>query len=152
MEDVQNMVTALYTVKSGLDHAQRHSPKAGQLSVLQVIASKPGISPKAIAEELNLHPSSITRQVQVLEDAGYVTVVVNPEDRRSCHITLTDAGRDEVQRLTRIGLERFALFVADWEAEEVQTLARLLWKFRVSATEVGNQEQRTSGRHWQHEP
>jgi DNA-binding MarR family transcriptional regulator len=151
MEDIQEMVTALYAVKSGMDHAQRQSPKAGQLSVLQVIAGKPGISPKAIAEELHLHPSSITRQVQVLAEAGYVMMDVNPEDRRSCHITLTDAGRDEMQRLTQIGLGRFALFVADWEAEEVRTLARLLRKFRESATEVTAQEQHTGGRRWQRE-
>jgi DNA-binding MarR family transcriptional regulator len=151
MEDIQHMVAALFTVKSGMDRAQRQRPKAGQLSILQVIAGHPGINPKAIAEELDRHPSSITRQVQALSEAGFVTLVVNQEDRRSCHITLTDAGRDEMHRLTQIGLQRFALFVEDWDAEEVRTLARLLWKLEASKAEVAAQEQHTKGRHWQHE-
>ncbi len=151
MEDIQQLVAALFTVKSSLDRASRRSPKAAQLTVLQVIAAHPGVSPKAIAEELDLHPSSITRQVQALEDAGYVAVVANQEDRRSCHITLTYAGRDELDRLTQIGMARFASFVADWDASEVQMLAKLLWKLETSKAEVVAQEQRTKGRHWQHE-
>ena len=151
MEDIQQLVAALFTVKSSLDRASRRSLKAAQLTVLQVIAAHPGFSPKAIAEELDLHPSSITRQVQALEDAGYVAAVANQEDRRSCHITLTDAGRDELDRLTQIGMARFASFVADWDASEVQMLAKLLWKLETSKAEVAAQEQRTKGRHWQHE-
>jgi DNA-binding MarR family transcriptional regulator len=80
-----------------------------------------------------------------------VAVVANQEDRRSCHITLTEAGRDEMNRLTQIGLDRFATFVADWDAQEVQTLARLLLKLEASKAEVASSEQRARGRHWQHE-
>ncbi len=120
--------------------------------MLQLIAANPRVSPKAIAAELDLHPSSITRQVHVLEDAGHVAVVANQEDRRSCRITLTDAGREELNRLTQIGLGRFATFVAAWDAEEVRTLARLLWKLEASMTEGVQPEPRPGGRHWQHEP
>jgi DNA-binding MarR family transcriptional regulator len=151
MEDVQQLVAALFTVKNSLERAQRHSPRASQLAVLQVIATHEGISPKMLAADLDLHPSSITRQVQVLSDAGLVVVVANQEDRRSCRISLTDAGRQELNRLTQIGLGRFAQFVADWDAQEVRTLARLLWKLEMSKAEVASQEQHARGRHWQHE-
>ena len=59
------------------------------------------------------------------------------------------AGRKELDRLTQIGLSRFALFVADWDAEEVRTLGRLLEKLAVSKAAVGEREQRSAGRAWQ---
>lgn len=151
MQDVQQLVMALFTVNSSLDRAWRRSSQASTLVVLQVIAAGPGVSPKEIAAELDLHPSSITRQVQVLEDAGHVAVVANQEDRRSCRITLTDAGQQELNRLTQIGLGRFASFVADWDAEEVRTLAGLLWKLEVSKAQVARHEQRPGARRWQRE-
>lgn len=151
-QDVQQLVMALFTVNSSLERARRRIPQAGRLSVLQLIAANPGVSPKAIAAELDLHPSSITRQVQALEEAGHVAVVANQEDRRSCRLTLTDAGREELNRLTQIGLGRFATFVAAWDAEEVRTLARLLWKLEASKVGGVQPEPHPGGRHWQHEP
>jgi DNA-binding MarR family transcriptional regulator len=149
MEDVQQLVAALFTVKNSLERAQRHSPRANQLAVLQIIAAHEGSSPKMLAADLDVHPSSVTRQVQGLSDAGLVAVVANQEDRRSCCISLTDAGRQELNRLTQIGLGRFAQFVAEWDAQEVRTLAGLLWKLELSKAEVASQEPHARGRHWQ---
>jgi DNA-binding MarR family transcriptional regulator len=149
-EDVQQLVIALFTVNSSLDRARRRSTPASTLAVLQIVAAHQGISPSEIASDLDLHQSSITRQVRTLEDAGYVTVTINPQDRRSCHITLTEAGQDELNRLTQIGLGRFAQFVADWDAEEVRTLTRLLLKLEASKAEVAKSEQRPGNRRWQH--
>jgi hypothetical protein len=56
-------------------------------------------------------------------------------------VTLTPAGAGALQRLTQAGLDRFALFVADWEPGEVQTLAALLDKLRTSMAAVGEREQ-----------
>lgn len=151
MQDVQQLVAALFLVNSSLERAQHRSKQASTLAVLQVVAANPGASPKEIAADLSLHQSSITRQVRTLEEAGHVAVVANSQDRRSCCITLTDAGRDELNRLTQIGLGRFAKFVAAWDAEEVRTLAKLLLKLEASKSEVARQEQRPSGRRWQHE-
>jgi DNA-binding MarR family transcriptional regulator len=150
-QDVQQLVTALFTVYGGLDRARREKAQARTLTVLQVIGAHPGVSPKAIAAELGLHPSSITRQVQVLEDAGQVVVVANQEDQRSCQITLTDAGQQALNQLTRIGFDRFALFVADWDAEDVRTLTRLLLKLEESTSAVARDEQQPRGRRWQQE-
>jgi DNA-binding MarR family transcriptional regulator len=83
--------------------------------LLQIIASRPGVNPSEIAAELDLNQSSITRKVRTLEDAGHVAVVANQQDRRSCRITLTSKGQDELKRLTEIGLGRFAKFVENWD-------------------------------------
>jgi DNA-binding MarR family transcriptional regulator len=147
-DDVQQMVAALVSVNSGMERARRQGD-ASILVTLQVIAVRGQVRPSDIAAELGVHQSTITRQVRTLEAAGQVTVEADPADRRSCFIALTDAGRREIDRLTEIGLSRFALFVADWDAEEVRTLGRLLAKLERSKAAVSQREQIPGGRPWQ---
>ena len=140
------MVVAPFTLTAGLERARRQKKAAGALSLLQVIAGRDGIRPSEIADLQLVHPSLVTRQVRELEDAGYVQVSGDPADGRSWLVALTPAGRDEMRRLQQVGLDRFALFVADWEPGEVQTLAALLDKLRTFMAAVGEREQRPPAR------
>ena len=143
---MQSMVVALFTLAAGLERARRQKKAAGALSLLQVIAGRDGIRPSEIADLQLVHPSLVTRQVRELEDAGYVQVSGDPADGRSWLVALTPAGRDEMRRLQQVGLDRFALFVADWEPGEVQALAALLDKLRTSMAAVGEREPRPPAR------
>jgi DNA-binding MarR family transcriptional regulator len=147
-DDVFQMVAALMTVMGSIERA-RQQGDASTLAALQIIAARGPVRPSDIALDLGVHQSTITRQVRTLEAAGHVTVAADPDDRRSCFIALTDAGRDEVARLTEIGLSRFMLFVADWDADEVRTLGRLLMKLENSKADLNTREQRPDGRRWQ---
>jgi MarR family transcriptional regulator, temperature-dependent positive regulator of motility len=145
-QDVEQLVAALFAVTSGLERARRQIPDAAALSALQVLAwaerQQPAqqVRPKNIATALGVHRSAVTHQLQALEETGQVTLTVDPADRRSWFVALTDAGRAELDRLTTIGMNRFALFVADWDAHEVRTLTRLLVKFEASKAEVGRRQ------------
>jgi DNA-binding MarR family transcriptional regulator len=134
-------VTALFQVSAGLERGKQRNPQASALTLLQVIATMPDASPTELAAAVSLHQSSITRQVSVLEEAGFVTIAVNPHDRRSCQITLTEAGRAELARLFQIGMSRFSTFVADWDADEVRAFIHLLMKFEASKAGVARREQ-----------
>lgn len=149
IDDVADMVGALMSVVTGIERAKRQG-QASTLAALYAIAAREHVRPSELSEELGLHQSSVTRQVQALQAAGHVQIVPDPADGRSCLVSITEAGRAETERLTRIGLERFALFVADWEPEEVRTLARLLRKFDTSkARAAASNELRPGGRSWQ---
>ncbi len=115
---------------------------------MQVVAANPGIRPSRIAGVQDVHPSRVTRQVRELEDLGLVQVEADTDDRRSCRVTLTPSGSDELQRLTEDGLDRFALFVAEWEAEEVQMLTSLLQKLEKSKAAVATRDHPAPGRRW----
>ena len=143
---MQSMVVALFTLTAGLERARRQRKAAGALSLLQVIAGHEGIRPSDLADQQLVHPSLVTRQVRELEDAGYVRVTEDPTDGRSWLVTLTPAGWSEMRRLQQVGLDRFALFVADWEPGEVRALAALLEKLRTSMAAVGEREQRPAVR------
>src|SRR5215813_12991983 len=144
-DDVEGLVTALFQVNAGLERGKQRNAMASALTLLQVVAALPGASPTELAAVVSLHQSSITRQVSALEEAGFVTVAINPHDRRSCQIRLTEAGRTELDRLYQIGMSRFATFVADWDAEDVRAFTRLLMKFEASKAEVARREQEAQG-------
>ena len=148
--DVHAMVAALFTLTAGMERARRQRQAAAALSLLQMVADRQPIRPSEIADLQDVHPSLITRQIRELEDAGHVQVAADPADGRSCLVTLTLAGAGELQRLTQAGLDRFALFVADWQPAEVRTLTALLDKLRNSMAAVAaqEQEQRPAGRRW----
>lgn len=148
--EVEEMVAAIFTLNAGLDRARRQRKGAGTLSLLQVIGDHEAIRPSEIADLQAVHPSLVTRQVRELEDDGLVTVNADPADRRSCLVSLTEAGSDERRRLTEFGLKRFALFVKDWESDDVRRLTELIWKLRMSMAAVSEREQRAprGGRRW----
>ena len=148
--DVHAMVAALFTLTAGMERARRQRKAAAALSLLQLVAGRQPIRPSEIAHLQDVHPSLITRQIRELEDAGHAQVAADPADGRSCLVTLTPAGASELQRLTQAGLDRFALFVADWQPGEVRTLTALLDKLRNSMAAVAaqEQEQRPAGRRW----
>jgi DNA-binding MarR family transcriptional regulator len=147
--DVQSMVTALFSLNAGIERARREKRAASALTLLQVIAAGEAIRPSEIASRQHVHQSLVTRQIREMEEAGYVAVTANPADGRSCLIALTPAGVAELDRLTRIGLERFAGFVSDWEPAQVRTLTDLLEKLQHSMAAVSAREQqRRAGRRW----
>ncbi len=141
------MVVALFTLTAGLERARRQKQEAAALSLLQVIASRDGIRPSDIADEQLAHRSQVTRQVSDLEDAGYVQVTGDPHDGRSWLVALTPAGREEMRRLQQAGLDRFALFVADWDEADVRTFATLLDRLRTSIAAAAQRDQRQVSSH-----
>jgi DNA-binding MarR family transcriptional regulator len=138
--DVEAMVAALFTLMANIDRARRERRAAAALALLQVIAVGRALRPSQIAAGQHVHQSLATRQIRELENAGHVSVAADPSDGRSYLVSLTPAGVDELRRLTTRGLERFALFVSDWEPKDVRTLAHLLEKLQTSVTNVSAQE------------
>jgi DNA-binding MarR family transcriptional regulator len=147
-DDIRAMVTALFVTNAGLDRARRQKKGAATLSLLQVVGATPGIRPSEIAGAQDVHPSQTTRQVRDLENAGLVRVTADPEDKRSCRITLTAMGAKELQELTEVGLDRFASFVDGWEADEVRMFTSLLQKFEASKAAVAAHRRPPVGRRW----
>ena len=138
--ELEQMVMALFTLNAGLDRARRRSLGTGRLSLLQVVEGHEGARPSDLAVTLQVSPSLVTRQVQALEQEGLLAVSTDPGDHRSCRVSLTPAGNEEVRRLRKVGIARFELFVADWEASEVVTFTRLLRRLEVGKSLVAQRE------------
>ena len=69
-----------------------------QASALASIGQLESPTLGALATRESVQPPSMTRIVAALEAMGHVARVVDPADRRVARVTLTDSGRDILQR------------------------------------------------------
>ncbi|MGH3500374.1 MAG: MarR family winged helix-turn-helix transcriptional regulator [Nocardioidaceae bacterium] len=119
VEQVAELASALSVVGRDLELARRRIPDAGRLALLLAIKERQPVRPSELAADAGVHRSAMTRQVQALEDAGYVEGTVSTEDGRSVLVALTDAGDAECRRLYDYGVGRFQLMVSGWDASAV---------------------------------
>lgn len=96
------------------------------VAMLRRIAEHEPLRPGELAQVLAVQASHVTRQVQRLQQAGYVTRVPDPEDPRARRIRLTPLGEDAVARLGEAGARGMQLVLAEWSPAEVRLLARLV--------------------------
>lgn len=86
----------------------------------------------ALATAFGLDPSTITRQVRALEEAGLAARTTDQTDRRASILDLTEDGRDVLTRTREHRRERLLRATDDWTLEERQEFGRLLEKFNAS--------------------
>jgi DNA-binding MarR family transcriptional regulator len=111
-----------------------------QLSSLLVIHAIAGqgsgsgdVTVGAVADFLDIDPSTASRLVGYATDAGFVSRTSSPVDARRAHLRLTEAG-ERVRALTDEFRRRFiAQLVADWPEEDRRTFAHLLGRFAEAA-------------------
>lgn len=72
--------------------ASRRGVTGPQELVLRAIRRRPEISASELAQELSLHPSTLTGVIHRLEARGRLVRTVDPDDRRRALFHLTDAG------------------------------------------------------------
>ncbi|RDG38994.1 MarR family winged helix-turn-helix transcriptional regulator [Streptomyces corynorhini] len=95
------------------------------VALLRAVADSDALRPSELAGRLGVEASHITRQVQQLQKAGYVTRVPDPDDRRAQHIRLTPTGQDAVDRVRQASRRGMQLALGDWTPEELHQLATL---------------------------
>jgi DNA-binding MarR family transcriptional regulator len=75
------------------DAFRPHGITSGQFSLLNALNRSEPVSMGPIAAFLAMDRSTLTANLKPLERQGLVRVEVDPEDRRSRKLSLTDAGR-----------------------------------------------------------
>ena len=90
----------------------------------------------ALATAFGLDPSTITRQVQALEEIGLAARKTDPSDRRASILDLTDTGRevlDSTRTRRRTKLQRA---LSDWPESDLTDFGRLLKEFNASLDRI----------------
>jgi DNA-binding MarR family transcriptional regulator len=95
------------------------------LAALHKHAKKP-LTIAALAEELVLDRSALSRNLDPLERDGYVTLRENPADVRSRLATLTLAGRQKLRQGKKLWDQAQGLFVETFGARKAQRLRSML--------------------------
>lgn len=111
-----------------------------QLSNLMVIyavadlgAEDGEVTVGAVADRLDVNPSTGSRLVGHAIGAGFVSRRPSPVDARRAHLDLTDAGRTVKELADGFRYRFIAELVADWTDEERAQFARLLRRFSDAA-------------------
>ncbi|GAA3290741.1 MarR family transcriptional regulator [Streptomyces cinereospinus] len=95
------------------------------VALLRQVADSEPLRPGELANRLGVEASHVTRTVQQLQRAGYVTRVPDPDDRRAQRIELTGTGRQAIGRIREAGARGMQLALAAWSPEELGRLAEL---------------------------
>ena len=87
-----------------------------------------GVRQKDIASELGINASSLSEQLDRLEDDNYIERKANPEDKRSTLIALTEKGKARAFEVQDERQKAAADFCSKLTEEEKDTLIALLDK------------------------
>ena len=86
----------------------------------------------ALATSFGLDPSTITRQVQALEEIGLADRRTDPSDRRASILDLTENGRDVLDQTRARRRDKLQEALADWSESDLTDFGRLLKEFNAS--------------------
>jgi DNA-binding MarR family transcriptional regulator len=86
----------------------------------------------ALATAFGLDPSTITRQVQALEETGLAHRRTDSSDRRASILDLTSTGRETLEQTRSHRRARLRQALADWSETDRQEFARLMLQFNQS--------------------
>lgn len=104
--------------------------------LLAMLKVEDNITANRMCQGIGLDKSAVSRSLQQLEKAGYVSSQVDSQDARRNTVSLTAEGLDLHDRVLKVALERERRLLGDLSAEEVDTLINLLGRLQAQVAHV----------------
>jgi DNA-binding MarR family transcriptional regulator len=95
------------------------------VALLRQVADSEPMRPSDLATQMGVEASHITRQVQHLLKAGYVTRIPDPDDHRAQRIKLTRPGQKAIDRIREASCHGMQMALAKWSPQDLKQLADL---------------------------
>ncbi len=108
---------------------------SGQYYYILHICANEGITQEKISTIVSVHPSNITRALDILCKKGYIIKEDLESDRRTCKLYPTEKARSIFNRLKGFENEWVNIITNDFSCDEVELLDRLLKKADVNLIE-----------------
>jgi DNA-binding MarR family transcriptional regulator len=102
------------------------------VGLLSLAAQRAHLRPSEVAEELQLHRSMVSRQLQALESAGAIRLVADPDDGRSWRVEVLPAGFAQLREFREAIVRIYGELLDDWPSEDVARLTTLLTRLGES--------------------
>src|SRR4029450_874965 len=96
--------------------------------VMNMIDAAPGSTQQELVDRSMIDPSSMVAVIDELEEAGLAERRQHPDDRRKPAVHLTPRGRRTLERVREVAMEMVGELFAPLNAQEQETLRRLLRK------------------------
>lgn len=108
--------------------------------MLSMLAVENRISANRICQVIGLDKSAVSRALQALATAGFVTSQMDEKDARRHTVSLTANGRNLHDRVFKAAMERERRLLSNLSAEEVDTLIDLLTRLHGNVDQVNAYE------------
>jgi DNA-binding MarR family transcriptional regulator len=103
-----------------------------QFQILALLRDGIAVNPKHICTQFRHNSGALTRVIDQLAERGLLERSRRDRDRRKVELELTPAGREVIESLIPLVVEKLNLALADFSTAEVQELMRLLLKLSGS--------------------
>lgn len=110
-----------------------------QYRALVVLSTRGPTTAGVLADELGVHPSTVTRLCDRLVAGGYVTREPSTDSRREVVIALTPTGRSAVRKVMQRRRRLIGDIVANVPLEQRPTMVAALQAFSAAAGEAPEQ-------------
>lgn len=128
MESYMNLQSLLhrYYMMKGKGRGPHANPHRGQGRILSILKLQPEITQKELTYLLDMRPQSLGELLTKLEKAAFITREPDEGDRRIMVVKLTEAGREEAEKMNQE--EETSVFdvLSDEEKVEFQALLNKL--------------------------
>ena len=113
-----------------------HGSSEAQFNLLLILKNSDSpVTQKELSERLLVDKSNITGLIDRIERQGLILRNNVPGDRRSYHITLTDAGRERIDELKELYMDVVREVMANFSDCEQDALIELMRKLRLALVE-----------------
>jgi DNA-binding MarR family transcriptional regulator len=98
----------------------------GQAACLFIVASKPGLSQRELADRLYVSPPTVTTMLQKMERAGFIERRPDSADQRLMRIWPTDKGSKAARALGEVFADHMKTMFDGFTDEELAQFAQLM--------------------------
>lgn len=116
-----------------------------QTPYLTILYRQPGISQEEMARSLNVNKSSVTRQLALLEEKGYVRREPSSRDKRIALVYPTEKAIDVKDRLYRCYGDWNSYLTQDFSEAEKEMLSKLMVRIAARAEDYVKGDSCTCG-------
>ncbi len=106
------------------------TPGQGQARILVFVDAHPAVTQKEIADACMLDVTTMSRTLDKLQKQGLILRERDPDCRRSCQISLTEAGKAKAEEV-RAGFQEIEqVLCSGFREEEIEELAGQLLRIK----------------------
>jgi len=116
-------------------HQRADGGKTGQARLLRELRFHGEMTQRSLQEHMRIQQSSLSELVKKTEEQGLIERNVCPDDKRQLLVRLTEAGREQAERVHEAYLQQNIVFMQVLTEEEQLTLLALLTKLDERWTE-----------------
>ena len=116
------------------------TPGQGQARILNTLLKEEGLTQKELSLRCHMDTTTMSRNIDKLENLNLLKREMNPECRRSVHICLTDKGKEKAAIMQDMFMHFETVLTKDISAEDTEIFYRILLKMCENLEEYNSQE------------